>query len=70
MSRIRPKAWLSHHRPGASSFKYHFSVAIQGVDLREGMQVPSEVPHASLPSAVRMCPLHSPGPNPRRCSEH
>ena len=48
MSRIRPKAWLSHHRPGASSFKYHFSVAIQGVNLREGMQVPSEVRHASL----------------------
>lgn len=59
MSRIRPKAWLSHHRPGASSFKYHFSVAIQGVDLREGMQVPSEVRHASPPSAVHMFALCS-----------
>ena len=39
-SRIRPKAWLSHHRPGTGSFKYHFNVHVHDVVLREGMVVP------------------------------
>ena len=39
-SRIRPKAWLSHHRPGTGSFKYHFNVHVHDVVLREGMLVP------------------------------
>ena len=42
-SRIRPKAWLSHHRPGTGSFKYHFNVHVQDVVLREGMEVPEGV---------------------------
>ena len=42
-TRIRPKAWLSRHRPGTGSFKYHFNVHVQDVVLRDGVAVPEGV---------------------------